>query len=838
MIRPSLLLIAVLLLALTGVRPAFAQADQAAKPAASPRPGKGAAAEAAGLRFTFVRAPWQDVLQWLADRAELALHVSDLPAGSFTYSDKRTYSPEEALDRINLFLIPQRYSLVRSGRLLSVVNLDDEASLRQLDAMAELVEPGDLAHRNPYELVKCLLPLGEVQPEQAISDLGALLLIREPVLLRNTNQLLLTETAGKLRSVQRVLAALSSSGAGGPIRAFPLGDRDAERVLAQVRPHVGVEPLAMSGPEISFSIDQEGRQLLVSGSQEKLGAVAGVIKSLPSTVAAAGQHSLVFRPHPLGAADLQTVMNVLQTLLAREDVRLAPDAKSNQIALMATADVHALVEKTIQQLTTADAVEFKAIALGPVDPRYAVSVLSAMFTSAPGSSGTTTAANDLPKIDADPSTGRLFVRGRGSQIAEIERILAQLGPSTQGHDSLLRILPYRGERGRRILESAARFWPHAEPLLIFPPSEDKPPQPLEREINPQPERRGDSQGKQGDTDSDRQNEPAAAGRGPESRAAPQIRGQVTPHGILIQSDNAEALNRFEQHLRLIAGPEGPGELRLAIFYLKHSAADEADRLLRRLLDAESASSASYPTVLSNRGLLGSLTNVGMSPEGLGGAWSFATATIIADKRLNRMFVYGQEGDLAKVEHYLELVDRESSIADVRTHGTPRVIQLAHARAEKVAAVIRDAYAGRIGATAEERQQAAQQIQRQQQNPQDRRADQAPPQAPPPVDTSEAPKMTLAINAAGNSLIVTAPSQLADEVERLALHLDRQAAQVVRVVALKGTDTVYLRDALSSLFGDRIQTSPSRAAAPATQSSPAPARVPPPAAMQPARTSSR
>src|SRR6185369_11946558 len=71
-------------------------------------------------RFSFVRTPWQDVLQWLAHNADLALYVGTLPTGSFTYSDDRLYTADEAIDRMNVFLIPQKFSLVRSGKLLAV----------------------------------------------------------------------------------------------------------------------------------------------------------------------------------------------------------------------------------------------------------------------------------------------------------------------------------------------------------------------------------------------------------------------------------------------------------------------------------------------------------------------------------------------------------------------------------------------------------------------------------------------------------------------------------------------------------------------------------------------
>jgi type II secretory pathway component GspD/PulD (secretin) len=200
--------------------------------------------------------------------------------------------------------------------------------------------------------------------------------------------------------------------------------------------------------------------------------------------------------------------------------------------------------------------------------------------------------------------------------------------------------------------------------------------------------------------------------------------------------------------------------------------------------------------------LGSLT--GLGPEG---AWSFGAAAIIPDKRLNRMFVYGAERDLAKVQRHLEVIDRENSIADVQTHGTPRVIELRHANAEQVAAVIRDVYAGRIGATAEERRQTAQQLLRQQANPQGR-GEQVPPQPILPVvaaDSSESARMTLAVDARANSLIVTAPSQLADEVQRLAMRIDEQSVQAVRVIGLKRTGAASVRDTLGKLLGDRVQT---------------------------------
>ncbi|MCP4785288.1 MAG: general secretion pathway protein, partial [Fuerstiella sp.] len=121
----------------------------------------------AALQFSFDGAPWRDVIQWLADSSDLALHVGGLPTGSFTYSDLNSFTPQEAIDRVNLFLLPQGYSLVRSGKLLSVINLTDPRSMQQLNALAILVTVEQLDQLSDHDVVKCIFPLGELDAEDA-----------------------------------------------------------------------------------------------------------------------------------------------------------------------------------------------------------------------------------------------------------------------------------------------------------------------------------------------------------------------------------------------------------------------------------------------------------------------------------------------------------------------------------------------------------------------------------------------------------------------------------------------------------------------------------------------
>ncbi len=123
------------------------------------------------LRFAFSGAPWREVLRWLADESGLALHVGDLPVGSFTYADPDEFTVDQAISRVNLFLIPQGYGVVKRGSLLSVISLADPRSLQQLDALAIRTSISELKNYGPHEIVKCTVPIGELVVDDVLAEL-------------------------------------------------------------------------------------------------------------------------------------------------------------------------------------------------------------------------------------------------------------------------------------------------------------------------------------------------------------------------------------------------------------------------------------------------------------------------------------------------------------------------------------------------------------------------------------------------------------------------------------------------------------------------------------------
>ena len=118
------------------------------------------------------------------------------------------------------------------------------------------------------------------------------------------------------------------------------------------------------------------------------------------------------RAHLVESGNIETVYNVLQTLLAGKNVRLSTDENAGTIVALATPDIQTEIAATVVQLQTAGA-EFEVIPLKNVDPYFAITLIEQML-DLPGIDEIP-AKGEVPKgpkIDADPGNMRLFVRGR------------------------------------------------------------------------------------------------------------------------------------------------------------------------------------------------------------------------------------------------------------------------------------------------------------------------------------------------------------------------------------------------------------------------------------------
>ncbi len=830
--------------------PAATTGEGAASPATADGDGK--------LQFSFEGTPWRDVINWLANESDLALHVGDLPTGSFTYSDPNSFTPQEAIDRVNLFLLPEGFTLVRSGKLLSVINLGDPRSMQQLDALATLVAVEQLDQLESHDVVKCFFPLGDFEAEDAVEELSALKLMTEPAVFTKTNRLLITDTVAKLKSVKAILDAFEPSAMedGTVMKNFALQHVDAEDILVVARPHLGLATGEMIGIDVSLSADLQGKNIFVTGVEDKVALIEGLIEELdkPDDTLSPTDGESELRSHIVEGGNVRTVYDVLQTLLAGKSVRLSMDEAAGSVVALATPEIQAEIAETVAQLQASEA-EFAVIPLRNVDPYFAVSLLEEMldlaelrrratagmeaFTRHGNSRGLDLAGGmkdfDVPKIDADPDNMRLFVLAKKPQMERIKKMVAELDVSSGAGDSgdQVRLFPLRGKQAELILETAAKLWRAENPVILYPSMAGTEPEETERVVT------GESTKTSPTEDSKTDSETPAARFLTDNidSQAPPIRCQLTPRGLWLQSDDAEALDQFYEHLRTIAGPVDSMPSPPVVFYLKYAKPDEALRLLAELLDGGEAAKDGVTGSLVNGYVSSSssssyLTSIVTSRAGTTTMLA-GSITVVADMRLNRLIAQGTASDIERIEEYLTIIDKDASITLIEVYGTSHVIELVHTKASEVAAAIREAYAGRVagapgagapnqqGGSPDQRQRAeaaakAAEAKRQpsEKRPPDNRSSRGREQSPEP-------KMTIAVHEPSNSLIVTAPEQLFKEVELLAKAIDSRNERAVEIISV---DEEALRAMLQRGFFNESKASGGR---PTMPSPPVPTSAPPP-----------
>jgi hypothetical protein len=530
------------------------------------------------------------------------------------------------------------------------------------------------------------------------------------------------------------------------------------------------------------------------------------------------------RSHLVSGGNLETVFNVLKTLLAGKSLRLSADEASRSIVALASPEVQAEIAQTVAQLQAAEA-EFEVIPLQRIDPYLAISLLEEMLDLPDEYAEPEDIPADTPKLDADPGNRQLFVRAKPYQIEQIKKIVEGLDTGAASPEQDLRLLPLPGEQAREVLESATQLWRKSNPIILLPNGSKVRSSATERTLHEEDDDVvrddiRDDTGAPHDDEGDREvrmlsgsltsylvSDSCNTGEvlaGEVGSPHASIRCQVTPRGLLMESDDPVALKQFEEQLRAIAGPLTSMPSPPIVFYLRYTKPDDALRLLAELLDGgESAKEAQAGKLVrgyvsSPGGYLGSIVT---ARDGTATMMA-GTITVVADSRLNRLIAQGTAADIDRIEGYLKIIDKDRSITAIETYGTSHLIELRNTRAEEVATAIREAYASRIaggnassgagqggaggansgrpGPSAEGQRRGDDDNGRREEEGEERRGG-GRGQASQPVRDLE-PKLTVAVHAASNSLIVTAPEQLFKEVEQLARLLDTRSEQTIEVLA--------------------------------------------------------
>ncbi len=413
------------------------------------------------LVFNFKYQPWTNVLEWLASQAGLSLVMEGPPHGTFNYSDRRAYTVAEAIDLINSVLLTKGYVLVRRGKMLILVNLEDGIPPN----LVPIVPESELANRGEHELVSILVSLSRLTAEEAQLEIRNLLGPQgSVVVLPKAQQLLITDTAGRLRMIREVLARADSP-EGGVIEAmqvFALKHITPEEALAVLRQLLGIPADQFIAPDgsLRLAVDTLGMRLFVAGRANRVRQVADILQAIdvpgPEGSGRGVESSLQLEVYEVAPADPQTVLQVMQTLLAGSPgVRLATDAKTGNLIALARPSEHATIRATLEQMRQ-QGTRLEVIPLRRLDPQIAATAITKLLA---GQDGKTSV-----KVEVDSLARQLLVRGTETELALVRSLLEKMGESGEGGQAgsqggTVRVLPIYGLQARQIVERLEQIWP-------------------------------------------------------------------------------------------------------------------------------------------------------------------------------------------------------------------------------------------------------------------------------------------------------------------------------------------------------------------------------------------
>jgi type II secretory pathway component GspD/PulD (secretin) len=411
------------------------------------------------LLFNFRYQPWQEVLDWFADQAGLSLVLEAPPTGTFNYHDSRRYTPAEALDVLNSVLLTKGYTLVRNGRMLVLVNLEDGVPPN----LVPDVPLAELDQRGEYELIRVLFPVWNMTAEQAAAEVKPLLGPQGSiVVLPQARQIQVTETGGRLRTISSVINAVEQPDQGtAGMRRFSLHYLTIDVALPTIRQMLGIPDEAFSTPDGTLQITRSavGEGLLVRGTAQHVARLEEVLRLIDVPEASAGiAGAPQLEVYPVTSADPEAVLKVLQQLFEKEPVvRLASDPQTGYVVAVARPAQQATIRATISQMQK-DAREIDVIGLSNVDPQVAVLAVNKLF----GSLGDE-ADPAAPRVDADLTTRSLLVRGTASQVEQIRDLLRKLGESDEAgmaaSQQKVRLVPLSGAAARSAIGQIEQIWP-------------------------------------------------------------------------------------------------------------------------------------------------------------------------------------------------------------------------------------------------------------------------------------------------------------------------------------------------------------------------------------------
>ncbi len=217
---------------------------------------------------------------------------------------------------------------------------------------------------------------------------------------------------------------------------------------------------------IACSVDTRTNSLLITASPEDMALIEKTIESIDveeskETLSSRGANQPQLEVYALNAADPRMVVDMLNATVP--GLVIYEDLKTRRVSVYASPSDQQQVKGIIKTLDTGAPESVSVVNLRKLDPVAAAASLRSLFG---GNSA------DAPSIEADAVGKRLMVRGSPDQVAEIRKVLAQLGEDgtgngqREGSGSPIRTIDLGGRSGEELLSLIENLAPASSKSVI------------------------------------------------------------------------------------------------------------------------------------------------------------------------------------------------------------------------------------------------------------------------------------------------------------------------------------------------------------------------------------
>lgn len=841
------------------------------KPAAAPNPEElKARPDTAGrVRFNFTGQAWPSVLQWYADVAGMSLDWQELPGDYLNLVTQRSYTLDEARDLLNRHLFARGFTMIRQGELLSVVNLKkldagivprvDPADLdrREPYEFVKLSLPLDwlMADALVEELKPMLSPYGKLTPLAATNRLEAIdavVNLREIVaVLRDeqsggSQERLVREFVLKFAKASEVVEQLQTllgmegkpAGAakpGSPEQAMQMQQQMQQQMQAmqQQQQQQGGKPSGppKPKPETSLVVNRQRNSVLVRAPADRMAIVAQAIKTLDVPLSE-GEPLLGnvarMQVYRLANIDPEPLVKTLEEI-GRLDpsARLQVDKANRSIIAYAPLADHVTIRALVEKLDGSGR-RFEVITLRRLDAEYVAGTIDFMlngpkektqrrnpFEWNPWGSSSKPKEDEKPhpfRVDADVQFNRLLLFANDVELEEVRKLLVKLGeiPPDQQNPSTMRVLDIpAGPETDAWLERLRAMWPNVapNPLVLPPKNETNQPKPTDQPAKPSDKRTSVPAGRLHLADFPREGEPASGqtpanapsdtsakqppAAAPADKSAPVVISRGPDGRLVLSSSDTKALDRLEE---LISQSSPPSKTDFHIFRLKYAWASGVASLLKDVFKEDDQERRTNPFWWE--------PPPDDSDKQLGRLSKRRPLKIISDADTNSILVLNADaGQLKRVEELVQFYDRVEP-TDARSVRKTETITLRYTQAKVVAETIKDVYRDLLS----EKDKAMQSNQRRTERSFTYIFDMGKGDNEQKAPTFKG-LLSVGVDDVSNSLIVSAPLYLFEDVSRLIDKLDQAASPTVdsvRVLQLgSGASSSEFRETLSRVLGTNV-----------------------------------